>query len=103
VALLSDQELRVGLEKLDGWEFRDARIVKEFERTDFRAAVGFVVAISFEAEAADHHPDLDVRYNRVKVSLSTHSEGGVTDKDLKLATAIDKLARLPGSGGQNAP
>jgi 4a-hydroxytetrahydrobiopterin dehydratase len=54
--------------------------------------VAFVVRLSFAAEAADHHPDLDVRYDKVLVTLSSHSEGGVTEKDLALARAIEALA-----------
>ena len=89
---LSDDEVRARLGDLPGWEAGGGEIRKRFELADFRAAVAFVVRIAFEAEAADHHPDLDIRYRRVTVALSTHSEGGVTEKDLALATAIEALA-----------
>ena len=92
MALLSDDELRARLGELPGWEAGQGEIRKRFELADFRAAVAFVVRIAFEAEAADHHPDLDIRYRRVTVALSTHSEGGVTAKDVDLATAIQSFA-----------
>ena len=92
MAILSDDEIAAGLAALPGWEAADGTITKQFELADFRAAVAFVVRIAFEAEAADHHPDLDIRYRRVTVSLSTHSAGGVTAKDLDLAAAIEALA-----------
>ncbi len=92
MALLSDDELQAHLGDLPGWEAAQGEIRKQFELADFRAAVAFVVRIAFEAEAADHHPDLDNRYRRVTVALSTHSEGGVTAKDVDLATAIQAVA-----------
>lgn len=92
MSVLSSQEVRAGLDALDGWEAVGDEITKEFSLGDFRDAVAFVVRIAFEAEAANHHPDLDVRYNKVRVTLSTHSEGGVTAKDLDLARAIEGAA-----------
>ena len=59
---------------LPGWRLGDGEIEKRYELDDFRAAVAFVVRVAFEAEAADHHPDLDVRWNKVRVALATHSE-----------------------------
>ncbi len=96
MATLSDGEVRARLGDLaTGWEAADGQVRKRFELADFRAAVAFVVRIAFEAEAADHHPDLDIRYRRVTVTLSTHSEGGVTEKDLALAAAIEALVQSP--------
>lgn len=95
MALLSDDEIRTGLAGLAGWERAGGELRREVALADFREAVAFVVRLSFEAEARDHHPDLDVRYNRVRVALSTHSEGGITAKDLDLAGAIEGL--VPGS------
>lgn len=97
VALLSDEEIRAELTRLPGWDQGEGEIGKEFTLGGFRDAVAFVVRLSFEAEARNHHPDLDVRYNRVRVTLSTHSEGGVTAKDLDLAAAIEALSTRPGS------
>jgi 4a-hydroxytetrahydrobiopterin dehydratase len=95
VAKLSEDEIRTRLEDLTGWELGDAAIGKDYRFDTFPQAVAFVVAVGFAAEAANHHPDLDVRYNRVHLELSTHSEGGVTHKDLALAEQIEALG--PGS------
>ncbi len=89
---LTDDEIASGLGGLPGWEGDGAEISKEFELGNFKDAVSFVVRLSYEAESRNHHPDLEVHYNRVKVTLSTHSEGGVTDKDLDLAGAIEGLS-----------
>lgn len=92
MAALSDDEICDALGALPGWELDGGAIRRDLRFPDFRAAVAFVVRVAFEAEAANHHPDLDVRYNTVHVALSTHSEGGVTTKDLDLAAAISALA-----------
>jgi 4a-hydroxytetrahydrobiopterin dehydratase len=91
MAKLSDAEIDEGLGGLPGWAREGDAVVKEFEFDGFGAAIAFVVAIAFRAEKADHHPDLDIRYNRVRVALSTHSEGGITGKDLALAGEVEGL------------
>jgi 4a-hydroxytetrahydrobiopterin dehydratase len=91
MTLLSDDEIQAAVAELPGWAGGTAAIAKEYRLADFRAAVAFVVRLSYDAEAANHHPDLDIRYNRVRVALSTHSEGGVTAKDVDLASAIERL------------
>lgn len=88
---LSEDEILTALATLPGWELADGQITREFRLSGFPAAVAFVVRLSYDAEAANHHPDLDIRYNRVRVTLSTHSEGGVTPNDIGLARAIDAL------------
>ena len=92
MAKLSGDEVQQGLSKLDGWDREGDEIVKEFGFDGFGDAVAFVVRLAFRAEKANHHPDMDVRYNRVRVALSTHSEGGITDKDLALAGEADTAA-----------
>jgi 4a-hydroxytetrahydrobiopterin dehydratase len=92
MAVLSDDELSEALGGLPGWDVEDDALVRELRFADFREAVAFVVRVAFEAEAANHHPDLDIRYNRVRVALSTHSEGGITAKDVSLASALSDLA-----------
>ncbi len=92
MAVLSDDEIRQQLEGLAGWTLEGDSIVAELQLSTFPDSVAFVVRISFAAEAANHHPDLDIRYNKVRITLSTHSEGGVTAKDLDLARAISELA-----------
>jgi 4a-hydroxytetrahydrobiopterin dehydratase len=89
---LSDDEVRSGLAKLPGWERRDDAIEKVFELPSFPDAIAFVTRIGFLAEKADHHPDLDIRWRKVRVGLSTHSEGGITDKDFALAGEIEAVA-----------
>lgn len=76
----------------DGWELVGDTIRKEFTFTGFTAAVAFVQRLVAPANEARHHPDLEIHYNRVVVSLSTHDEGGVTDKDFALAGVIESLA-----------
>ena len=92
MAVLSDDDVREALAALPGWELADGRIAKEYVLGDFRDAVALVVRLAFEAEAADHHPDVDIRYNRVRLALSTHSEGGITGKDVELARVVESLA-----------
>jgi 4a-hydroxytetrahydrobiopterin dehydratase len=74
-----------------GWVISGESMAHTFEFDDFGAAVAFVVRVAFLAEAADHHPDIDVRWNKVTLVLSTHSEGALTEKDTALADQIDRL------------
>jgi 4a-hydroxytetrahydrobiopterin dehydratase len=92
MALLSDPEVREGLGRLSGWERRGDAIVKEFDRGDFVGSVGFVESLVEPAEAMNHHPDLKISWATVTVTLSSHSEGGLTAADLALAAKIDALA-----------
>jgi 4a-hydroxytetrahydrobiopterin dehydratase len=94
VTTLSEQEIRSALKDLPGWELGDGEINKEFRFAGFPEAVAFVERMVEPAEAANHHPDLEIHYNRVRVVLSTHSEGGVTGKDLDLAGKIDATASV---------
>jgi len=74
-----------------GWSLGEETIRRTFDFPDFNAAVGFVVRVALLAEVADHHPDIDIRWNKVTIALSTHSEGALTAKDTNLARLIDKL------------
>jgi 4a-hydroxytetrahydrobiopterin dehydratase len=98
VAVLSDAEIAAALAGLPGWAREGDMIVKTYERPSFPEAIEFVGRIAERAEAADHHPDLDIRYRRVRVALSTHDAGGLTDKDVTLAAEIEGLAET-GAGG----
>jgi 4a-hydroxytetrahydrobiopterin dehydratase len=73
-----------------GWSFAENEIRKSFQFQDFRGAIAFVNAVADLAEAADHHPDITITYNRVLLVLTTHDAGGVTQQDLDLAAAIDR-------------
>jgi len=77
---------------LRGWDadLNVPSITRDYQFPNFVAAVRFVDFVAELAEAADHHPDIDIRYNRVRLTLSTHSAGGVTEKDFALARAIDQ-------------
>lgn len=90
--LLSEAEILAGLEQLDGWTRSGNEIGRSFEFESFAAAMAFVNRVATAAEEADHHPDIDIRYSRVQLSLSTHSAGGLTEHDLRLAGLIDALA-----------
>jgi 4a-hydroxytetrahydrobiopterin dehydratase len=92
MAKLTDDQVQDGLSRLPGWGRQGDEIVKEYKFGGFGDAVAFVARIAFRAEKADHHPDLDIRYNKVRVALSTHSEGGLTSKDLELAAQVEAAA-----------
>jgi 4a-hydroxytetrahydrobiopterin dehydratase len=92
VAILSRADIDAALRDLPGWRFAGNALVKEFTFAGFPDAVAFVVRLVPGSEAADHHPDLTVSYRRVTVSFSTHSEGGVTAKDLAGARLADSCA-----------
>jgi 4a-hydroxytetrahydrobiopterin dehydratase len=90
---LSDDALAAALADLDGWTHADGAITKTFELKDFRAAISFIVRMSFFAEEMNHHPELENVYNRVTITLTTHDAGNeVTQKDIDLATAIEGFA-----------
>ena len=90
---LSDEEARAALaEGLTGWILEGRAIAKEYRFASFRAAIAFIDRVADAAEDAQHHPDLFNRYHRVRVTLTTHSEGGVSAKDVALARAIEALA-----------
>jgi len=82
---------RKGWSGLTGWTRRPDEIVKEYRFRTFPAAVEFVRRVADLAEAANHHPDILIRYNRVTLTLSTHDAGGLTGKDRALAVRIDRL------------
>jgi 4a-hydroxytetrahydrobiopterin dehydratase len=92
VALLDDAEVEERLAGLPGWRRSGDAIEKEFKRGDFVGSVGFVNGLVEPAEAMNHHPDLAISWDTVTVSLSSHSEGGLTAADFELAAKIDALA-----------
>ena len=90
--LIDMDEIEEFLASHPDWLFEDSAIVRTFEFGDFAESLAFVNRVGELAEAADHHPDIDIRWNKVTLSLSTHSEGGITAKDTELAAQIDGLA-----------
>ena len=91
MAKLTDQEIAQGLKELKGWTRSGDAIVKTYEFKQFKDGIRFVDQVAEAADAADHHPDIDIRYTKVTMSLSTHSAGGLTRKDLALAARIEQL------------
>ena len=93
MSALSDPEIDARLATLSGWQRSDEQtIARDFALPDFRAAIEFVNRVAELAETANHHPDILVHgWNKVRLALSTHSEGALTDADFKLAGQIDEL------------
>ena len=89
---LDDDAIEGRLATLDGWSRVGDEIRKEHVLADFPGAVAFVVRVGFLAEAANHHPDIDIRWRTVHIALSTHDAGGLTDLDFDLAAQIDEVA-----------
>ena len=92
MALLDDSAIEEKLAGLDGWERDGDAIVKAFKRDDFVGSVGFVDKLVEPAEDMGHHPDVGISWNEVRVTITTHSEGGLTANDFELAKRIDSLA-----------
>ncbi len=90
---LTDAEITAGLAKLPGWTRKGDAIVKPYTFVKFADGIRFVDRVAVAADAADHHPDIDIRFTTVTMRLSTHSEGGVTAKDVKMAGEIERLAK----------
>jgi 4a-hydroxytetrahydrobiopterin dehydratase len=88
---LSDAEVTASLLALPGWAREGDTLRRTFTFSGFPEAVAFVQALVAPAEAMDHHPDVDLRYNKVTVALSTHSAGGITALDVELAGAISNI------------
>jgi 4a-hydroxytetrahydrobiopterin dehydratase len=88
---LDDAAIEEGLQHLPGWERRGNQLVKTFVCQDFARAMVFVNEVAGAAEAAGHHPDIDIRWNKVTLALSSHAEGGLTDRDFQLAARIQEL------------
>jgi 4a-hydroxytetrahydrobiopterin dehydratase len=89
--VLSDIEIQRALGRLPGWSRRVGMISKTFVMPTFPAGIAFVARIADAAEAAQHHPDIDIRYTKITIALSTHDSGGLTQKDIDLAGVIEGL------------
>jgi 4a-hydroxytetrahydrobiopterin dehydratase len=92
VAVLTDSEIQQTLGSLRGWQRQGKAIQRIFEFPDFKAAMQFVNKIADAAEHANHHPDIDIRYNKVTMALISHDSGGVTQRDVKMAKRINEIA-----------
>ncbi|HEX5761799.1 MAG TPA: 4a-hydroxytetrahydrobiopterin dehydratase [Solirubrobacterales bacterium] len=92
MALLTDSEIDARLSEHPGWGRRGNAITKTFERGDFVGSVRFLDSVVEPAEAMNHHPDVEISWDEVTITIATHSEGGVTAADFELAAKIDALA-----------
>jgi len=91
VALLSKQQITDRLQSINDWKQKGKTICRTVVLKDFVQAMGFVQSVALLSEKADHHPDIDIRWNTVTLVLSTHSAGGLTEKDFSLAAQINSL------------
>lgn len=92
MAALTPEQINAALPAVPAWRKQPASITRTYEFKDFVVAMQFVNEVARAAEAAWHHPDIDIRWNKVTLTLATHSEGGLTRKDFALAQQIDGLA-----------
>jgi 4a-hydroxytetrahydrobiopterin dehydratase len=91
MAVLSQEEIQSKLIDLPEWKLLEGAIFRDFEFGDFREAMSFVNSVALIAERAGHHPDIDIRYSKVKLALSSHDAGGITQSDFSLAKEIDEV------------
>lgn len=89
--VLSPAALTEALAGLPDWQLSEGALTRTLSFSDFGEAMGFVNSVAALAERAGHHPDIDIRYNKVKLSLSSHDAGGITEKDFSLAAEIEKV------------
>lgn len=90
--LLSDEEIEKFINQQDVWTRQGDQLQATLQFEDFNEAFGFVTRLALKAERMFHHPDIDIRWNEVSLTLSTHSEGGITDMDLELASFCDSIS-----------
>jgi 4a-hydroxytetrahydrobiopterin dehydratase len=90
--VLTDVEVKQSLGRLKGWQQSGKAIQRIFEFPDFKAAMQFVNKVAEAAEQTQHHPDIDIRYNKVTMGLVSHDSGGVTEKDMRMAEKINQIA-----------
>lgn len=88
---LSQSDIQQRLISIPDWQIESGELTRTFLFRDFRASLGFVNKVGELAESAGHHPDIDIRYNKVRLALVTHDAGGITEKDFDLAAQADKL------------
>jgi 4a-hydroxytetrahydrobiopterin dehydratase len=101
---LGQEQVTAGLGRVEGWTEQGGALHREFEFRSFADAFAFMTRVAFAAESMDHHPDWSNSYNRVVVRLSSHDAGGISDRDFRLAEAIDAAWRQSGdAAGQSAP
>ncbi len=92
MAMLTERQIAVGMKTLRRWKRNGSQIYRTVVHKDFVHAMGFVQSVALLAEKLNHHPDIDIRWNKVKLALTTHDSGGLTTKDFDLAAEIDRAA-----------
>jgi 4a-hydroxytetrahydrobiopterin dehydratase len=92
MSVLSAEMVQESLSSLPQWKLEGKEIVRQYEFADFAAAMVFVNQVAEKAEAAGHHPDIDIRYNKVRLALVSHDKGGLTKRDMSMAKAIDSIS-----------
>ena len=90
---LKQKKIRAELAKIRGWKLRGRQISKLYVFEDFTHGMKFIDRVARLAEGMNHHPDIDIRYNKIRLTLTTHDEGGLTMKDFRLAAKIDRIKR----------
>ncbi len=95
MAKLSDSEIQAALSGLPGWHLTNGMLVKTYEMPGFPDAIALVNGAAELAEAQGHHPDIDIRYNKVTFALVTHDQGGITEKDVQMARDIEAQSTFP--------
>lgn len=91
MAGFSESEINSKLSDVSGWSYENDQVTRTFSFDTFLGGIEFVSKVAQTAEAADHHPDIDIRYSNIKIAVSSHDVGGITDRDFKLAAAINGL------------
>lgn len=91
MALLNEAQISQELKQLADWKLAGKTIERDYQFPDFAAAMQFINKVAVLAESVDHHPDIDIRYNKVKLALTSHDSGGVTSRDVKMAHKINSL------------
>jgi 4a-hydroxytetrahydrobiopterin dehydratase len=91
MAKLTEKEIEEKLTALRGWRYENGTLVRDYTFDDFQQAFAFVTRMALMAEKKDHHPDIDIRYNKVRVALVSHDAGGVTARDVSMAEAIGNV------------
>ncbi len=93
---LPQAEIDRALRELTGWSIKDNALTKTFKHESFAEAIVFVNVVAHLAELANHHPDVDIRYTNITIALTTHDQGGITEKDVSLARSIEEIRRKAG-------
>jgi len=93
---LNPSDLERALRELPGWEIQNDELRKRYEHNSFAESIVFVNAVANAAELMNHHPDIDIRYSKVAIALTTHDQGGITERDVALARTIEEIRRKAG-------